>query len=185
MKKFEVIILILFFSFLLYFLYLLYPYNKEHILEIVKRTKNFAPFVLVLLHSFQVVVAPIPGHIFPFLMGFLYGIYLGSLMAITGNLIGSFTGFLLGKLTKGKIINIEKFKKIEKYRKKIVEKSILWLIILFLAPIPGIPKDLLCYFAGFIGVKNRDFLISLAFGRAPVEIFWVLVGSGIFKIFMN
>lgn len=185
MRIFQIIVLIFVFSFIFYILYILYPYNKEHILEIVKKTKNFAPFILVLLHSFQVIAAPIPGHVFPFLMGFLYGIYLGSLMAITGNFIGSFTGFFLGKLTKGKIIDIEKFNKIEKYRKRIVEKSILWLIILFIAPVPGIPKDLLCYFAGFLGVKNKDFLISIIFGRAPVEIFWVLVGSGIFKIFIN
>lgn len=185
MRTFQIIILLLFLSFIFYTLYLLYPYNKEHILEIVKKTKNFAPFVLILLHSFQVIAAPIPGHIFPFLMGFLYGVYLGSLMAITGNFIGSFTGFFLGKLTKTKIIDIEKFKKIEKYRIKIAQRSIFWLIILFIAPVPGIPKDLLCYFAGFIGVKNKDFLISIIFGRAPVEIFWVLVGSGIFKIFIK
>jgi len=182
-KKFEIVLIFLFLLLLIYLLYLLYPYNKEHVLEIVKKTKSFAPIVLVLLHSFQVIVAPVPGHFFPFLMGFLYGVYIGSIMAITGNFIGSLTGFFIGKFFSKKI-NVKKFEKIEKYKEKILNKSTLWLIILFIAPIPGIPKDLLCFFAGFLKVKNRDFFISLIFGRAPIEILWVLVGSGIFKYFL-
>lgn len=172
-------------GFLTYIAYLLYPYNKSHILEIISKTGIFAPLVLVLLHSFQVIAPPIPGQVFPFLMGFLYGIYWGSFMAIAGNFLGSFTGFLLGKLGEKRIFEIEKIKKFDKYREKIAKKSILWLVILFILPLPGIPKDLLCYFAGVIGVRNRDFLISLLLGRLPLEILWVLAGAGVSKFFIS
>lgn len=163
---------------------ILYPYNKSHILEIVSKTGIFAPIVLTLLHSFQVIVAPIPGQVFPFLMGFLYGIYWGSLMAVAGNFLGSFTGFFLGRLGERRIFEIEKIKKFEKYRERINKKSVIWLTILFILPFPGLPKDLLCYFAGLIGVRKRDFLISLFLGRLPLEILWVLTGTGVFKFFL-
>jgi uncharacterized membrane protein YdjX (TVP38/TMEM64 family) len=183
MKKFEMLLIFLFFLLLIYLLFILYPYNKEHVLEIVKKTKGFAPIVLVLLHSFQVIVAPVPGHFFPFLMGFLYGAYAGSIMAIIGNFTGSLIGFFIGKFFGNKL-GIKRFEKFEKYRERILNKSVLWLIILFIAPIPGIPKDLLCFFAGFLKVKTKDFFLSLIFGRAPIEILWVLAGSGIFKYFL-
>lgn len=186
MKKIFIIFLgILIFIFFIFIAIFLYPYNKSHILEVVSKTGIFAPLVLVFLHSFQVIVAPIPGQVFPFLMGFLYGVYLGSLMAIAGNFMGSFTGFFLGKFGEKKLFKIEELKKLEKYRDKIVRKSILWLSLLFILPLPGIPKDLLCYFAGLIGVKERDFLISFLLGRLPLEILWVLTGAGIFKFFIQ
>ncbi len=185
MRKFLTVITItVFLSFLVCIAFLLYPYNKSHIFEIVSKTGIFAPFALVLLHSFQVIVAPIPGQVFPFLMGFLYGIYWGSFMAVVGNFFGSFTGFFLGKLGEKKFFEIEKIKKFGKYKRKIVEKSVLWLIILFVLPLPGIPKDLLCYFAGLIGVRNKDFLISFLLGRLPLEILWVLAGAGVFRFFI-
>lgn len=56
--------------------------------------------------------------------------------------------------------------------------------LLFILPFPGFPKDLLCYFAGFIGVKKKDFLLSLLLGRVPIEIIWVLAGAGIYKFFI-
>ncbi|MEO0301290.1 MAG: VTT domain-containing protein [candidate division WOR-3 bacterium] len=185
LRKLLLIFLIFFFLlFLSYLLIILYPYSKSRILEIVKKFGFFAPFVLIFFHSFQVIVAPIPGQVFPFLMGFLYGAYLGSIMAITGNLIGSFTSFFLGKFGERKLVSTNKLKALENYRIKIVSRSILWLSLLFILPIPGLPKDLLCYFAGFIGVKEKDFLLSLLFGRIPVEILWVLAGSGIYKFFI-
>jgi len=183
-KVLTAIFVFVFIGFLIYIGYLLYPYNKSHILEIVSKTGIFAPLILVLLHSFQVIAAPIPGQVFPFLMGFLYGIYWGSFMAIVGNFLGSFTGFFLGKLGEKRIFEIEKIKKFDKYREKIAEKSILWFVFLFILPLPGIPKDLLCYFAGIIGVRNRDFLISLLLGRLPLEILWVLMGAGVFRFFI-
>jgi uncharacterized membrane protein YdjX (TVP38/TMEM64 family) len=174
----SILLLILFIS---YLIKVLYPFNPKHIKEIVEKTGTFMPIVLIFFHTFQVIIAPVPGQIFPFLMGFFYGVYWGILMAVTGNLLGSFIGFALGKLGKKELFDIEKIKKFEKYRDKIIKNSTIWLIILFILPLPGLPKDLLCYFAGFIGVKLKDFIISVLIGRTITESIWVLAGAGILK----
>ncbi len=185
LRKLFLIFLIFFFLLFLFFILItLYPYSKSRILEIVNKLGIFGPFVLIFFHSFQVIVAPIPGQVFPFLMGFLYGAYWGSFFVLIGNITGSFTAFFLGRLGEKRLISINKLEVLKRYRKKIVSNSILWLSLLFILPIPGFPKDLLCYFAGFIGVKERDFLLSLFLGRVPVEILWVLAGAGIYKFFI-
>jgi len=117
-------------------------------------------------------------------MGFLYGVFPGIVMAILGNLIGSFMGYYLGRMGEEHLFHIKELEKFEKYRERLVSKSVIWLVILFILPIPGLPKDLLCYFAGLIGVKSRDFIISVLLGRAPVEILWVLAGAGVYKYFI-
>ncbi len=153
-------------------------------MEIISRFGIFGPLVLVFFHSFQILMAPIPGHIFPLLMGFLYGAFFGSIMAIIGNFLGSFTGYRIGKIGERKIFDIEKLKKLEKYKEKLKQKSIIWLTLLFIMPIPGLPKDLLCYFAGLIGIKKKDFIFSILLGRVPTDLLLVLAGAGIYKFFL-
>ncbi|MEN3043823.1 MAG: VTT domain-containing protein [Candidatus Hydrothermales bacterium] len=138
------------------------------------------PVLLIFFHSFQVIVAPLPGQIFPFLIGFFYGFIPGIFLALLGNFLGSLLGFFLGRVGEKKFLKLKKFERLEKYREKIKSKSFLWLSILFLLPLPGLPKDLLCYFAGFIGVNLRDFIFALLLGRVPAEILWVLTGAGIY-----
>ncbi|MEN3046749.1 MAG: VTT domain-containing protein [Candidatus Hydrothermales bacterium] len=180
-KIFTFFIVILFIIFVVSLLILLYPYNKARVIEIVNRVGVWGPLLLVFFHSFQVIVAPLPGHVFPFLIGFFYGFIPGIFLAILGNFLGSSLGFLLGRMGGKKFLKLKKFEKLEKYKEKIKSKSFLWLSILFLLPLPGIPKDLLCYFAGFIGVRIKDFILALLLGRLPAEIFWVLTGAGVYS----
>ncbi|MEW6110392.1 MAG: VTT domain-containing protein [Nitrospirota bacterium] len=135
---------------------------------------SFAGFIL--LQTFQVVAAPVPGEVTGFIGGFLYGPSLGIFLSTIGLTFGSWLAFYLSKIF-GKPF-VDKFvskKTLDKYDYLLHHKGAFLVFLLFL--IPGFPKDLLCYVLGLGHLTTKEFLVISTTGRFGGTVLLTLGGS--------
>ncbi len=154
---------------------------KRELLRVFVDAHPFLSAILFLvIQTAQVVVAPIPGEATGFLAGFLFGVWKGAFLSLTGTVIGSLIAFKTGRLffrkLKQKLTSREAYKKVEKLFIK-YGKPGLFFVYLF----PGFPKDLANYFAAFMPISLKDFLIISTLGRFPGIFTLALQGSAVYS----
>ena len=137
----------------------------------------WGPAGIVLLHVAQIVLAPVPGYAIPFLAGALYGPLWGFLWDAAGMILGSWLAYgigrWLGRPAVVKLFGEEALRRAEGY----ISGKRLGLVFLAFA-LPGLPKDLMCYAAGTLGVPAWAFWVVVLFERLPADAFVVLWGKG-------
>lgn len=136
---------------------------------------------VIALQIVQVIIFVIPGEFTQVASGYIFGIFTGAVLTIIGITIGSVANFYIARLSGGdfitKIVGREKFLKFREVLSE--DRQIFTFFILFL--IPGIPKDIVCYFAGLSRVSIGRFLFFSTFGRLPGIIISVIIGSLLLK----
>lgn len=109
--------------------------------------------------------------------GFLFGITIGALLALTSATIGATNIFLIARTALG-----DSFKKrtgpfIQKLEKGFKENALTYLFILRLIPI--FPFWLINLAPAFLGVKLRTYIIATFFGTLPGSIVFASLGNGL------
>lgn len=148
----------------------------EHIMEVLKNYKETSMFIYVGIQVTQIVVSFIPGQAFQMAAGYLYGIFLATILSIIGAMIGTTISFYLSKFL-GKDFQYIVFgeEKMEKYMNLLSShKGYTTVLLLYL--IPGVPKDMVSYAAGVSNISFRIFLILSTIGRLPGMIGSMLIG---------
>jgi|YelNatPaOPRAMG01_1025707.scaffolds.fasta_scaffold01562_22 uncharacterized membrane protein YdjX (TVP38/TMEM64 family) len=137
--------------------------------------------VFIALQILQVVIFIIPGEVMQISGGFIFGFWGGLALTVIGIGIGSAINVLLGKVLGPQflmaILSREQYEKLQRYAND--ARTFAGLILLFL--IPGIPKDVLCYFAGAGGREFLPFLVASMLARMPGIIGTTLAGSAVYK----
>ncbi len=137
--------------------------------------------MFILLHVLQVVVFVVPGEVVQVSGGFIFGFWGGLLLSTLGIALGSALNFFLGRLLGPRflmtILRREQYEKLQKYAAD--ARSFAGLILLFV--IPGIPKDLLCYFAGAGSCPFLLFLVASMIARMPGIVGTTLAGSAVYR----
>jgi len=137
--------------------------------------------MFILLHVLQVVVFVVPGEVVQVSGGFIFGFWGGLLLSTLGIALGSALNFFLGRLLGPRflmtILRREQYEKLQKYAAD--ARSFAGFILLFV--IPGIPKDLLCYFAGAGSRPFLLFLVASMIARMPGIVGTTLAGSAVYR----
>lgn len=156
-------------------------FSRERLEGWVAEAGAWGPMVLLLVQVVQIVVAPIPGVLVPFLAGFLYGPWLGPLVAVGGTALGSVAAFAAGRFA-GRPLAARWVGEapLERAHQLIGGKRWLALVPLFLVPFS--PADALCIVAGLIGLDWRHFLLAVALGRLPKDAALALAGAGLLRL---
>lgn len=139
------------------------------------------PLAYIALQVVQVVIFFIPGEIVQIAGGYAFGFWLGSLYTVIGIALGSLVNFyagrILGRPFVESIFDREKIEKVELVTAS--GKGLAGFFLLFV--IPGIPKDVLCYVAGFSRLSLAAFLgVSMA-GRLPGILGSAFMGSAAYS----
>lgn len=125
-----------------------------------------APLALIGIQTIQVVVAPIPGQLLGGVGGYVFGFVPGTLYTLTGVLLGSAVVFALtrrfGRPYAERVVDPDA---LERWDEFVEGTGIYGLFALFLLPM--FPDDLLCFVAGFSGLRLRTFLALVLAGRGP------------------
>ncbi|TXT49100.1 MAG: hypothetical protein FD137_807 [Spirochaetes bacterium] len=155
--------------------------NREALRAWVDSKGPYSPLVFIGIQIFQVVVFIIPGEITQAAGGFLFGFAEGALLSLAGILLGSAANYALGKALGRPFVRavlgehgIERAEATLRNRKKEMGYFLLFLI-------PGIPKDVLCYFAGMARAPLGTFLAASMAARLPGIIGSSLIGQSAFK----
>lgn len=133
--------------------------------------------LFVLAEVLQIVIPVLPGELFQFAAGYLYGFLPGFVLLIAGVLAGTFLSFFIARMLGADLLAVF-------FKRETMDKYITWMnskkgyiLVFVLYLIPGIPKDLLCYAAGISRIPFKAFLAVSTAGRLPGLCGSLLVGS--------
>lgn len=137
--------------------------------------------VFIALQIFQVVVFVIPGEVMQISGGFIYGFWQGLLFTTLGIAIGSAINYWLGRALGPSFLKAllkpPQYEKLQNFTQD--ARTFAGFVVLFI--IPGIPKDVLCYFAG-AGYRSFVVFISASMlARMPGIIGSILAGSAAYR----
>lgn len=128
-------------------------------------------WVFMLFQAVQVILAVIPGELFQFAGGYIFGAFFGTLYSIIGIMAGSVIAFILARLAGysliKKLVSADTLKRFDFLMNS--KKAEVVTFILFL--IPGLPKDMLVYIAGCSPVHPLRFFSAVTIARLPA--IWV------------
>lgn len=134
---------------------------------------------LLIIQILQIFIAFIPGEIIELLSGILYGAVGGLLICLLGIIIGSTLIYCAMKLLANKYISKYK-EKLQNYNfLKNKKKTNIYLFTLFF--IPGIPKDILIYFAPFLPISFPLFLLISSIARIPSILSSTIIGDSLIQ----
>ena len=177
--------LIAFFAIMVLIVVMLWPYFGDlfepgGIDRIITDVRDAGPvgfLILLGLQFLQIVVAFIPGEVVQIAAGLLYGPWIGALVILVGCVISSaFIFALVHKLGAPFVQSMVPTQYLNKFRKfELTGKLNIVVFILFL--IPGLPKDVMAYFAALAGMKPVHLVVVTTVGRLPSVVAATLASS--------
>jgi uncharacterized membrane protein YdjX (TVP38/TMEM64 family) len=151
--------------------------SPQTLREWIRGTGVIAPLVFVAVQAFQVVFFFVPGEIPQVAGGYMFGLWVGTVLSLIGITLGAAFNFAISRLLGVPFVNVLfSAQKVERARRITgLPKVRLTFFLFFL--IPGIPKDILCYVAGLSVMKLPVFLLFSTLGRMPGIIGSALIGD--------
>ncbi|MEF8784793.1 MAG: TVP38/TMEM64 family protein [Haloarculaceae archaeon] len=136
-----------------------------------------APLVFIALQSVQVIVAPIPGQVLGLASGFLFGTVWGTVYSLTGVTIGTYVAFALARhLGRPYVEKLVTDKALSTFDSFTDNEGPVALFLIFL--VPGLPDDVICFFAGLTDMNIPKMLAISVVGRLPGYLAVNAVGAG-------
>ncbi len=131
----------------------------------------------ILMVTFQVLVAFVPGEPLEIGAGYAFGAIEGTILCLVGIALGSFIVFLL--VRKFGIRLIEVFFSMDKIKslRFLQNKRRVAKIVFLMFFLPGTPKDLLTYFVGVTDINIKQFVLISTIARIPSLITSTVGGS--------
>jgi uncharacterized membrane protein YdjX (TVP38/TMEM64 family) len=137
----------------------------------------WAPVVFVVLQAAQVVVAPVPGHVFGLVSGYLFGAVPGTVYSLLGAGIGTALAVLLARrLGRPFVRRMIPPDRLARYDDLAGRRGLTVLFVAFL--IPGLPADALCLAAGLTPLPARQVVAVSVLARVPGYYLVNLAGAG-------
>ncbi len=149
--------------------------DPEQIRDKIERSGIVGYFIFAILNIFQIVFAPVPGHIFTVSSGFLFGAVKGIIVTWTSIIIGGSIAMFISRLFGKKAIEILLDEKAQRLEKIITRRGIPFIFLL--AALPNPIGDTLFYLVGLTNIPFSLLVIVIAIGRLPGTIVAVLIGD--------
>lgn len=156
-------------------------FTFEKIRNFIEQHKNISVLLFILLQVLQVVIFIIPGDIVNATGGFLFNIYIGSILSFIGVVLGSIIAFYVSRLLGYNFVN--KFIKKEKIEKIVYffNTNTGFVSLFIFCNLPFVPKDILMYCAGLTPLKAKRTFLIYCFSRIPGIIIWNSMGANLYS----
>ncbi len=154
--------------------------SRENLQSFLGQFGPLAPFVLISLITIEVILAPLPGGVFPIVGGVLFGPIFGTLYAWLGNILGSIVAFTLARKFGKKVITffVSSFQE-GRYDNEIKENK---RALLFMYMVPMIPVDILSFALGVSTIPFRQFIVAISIAFFIRMAIWNFFGDAIGNI---
>lgn len=153
--------------------------NKDHLIALLRASGARGALLCSGVQFLQVVIAVIPGEITSFAAGYVFGAWRGFVYSAIGVTLGSAFNFcfarVVGRPTLERLVGPETLDKLDRSLDNTRTRSAMFLLFL----LPGLPKDLLCYAAGFSAMPVIEFVVLSGLARSPALLATVLIGAGV------
>ena len=157
--------------------------NLENIQNYISHHYIFSISIFMVLYGFLILCNFPMASLLSMTSGFLFGTWVGGLIAIVGGTVGAFGIFIIAKyffldFIKKNILN--KYPYIENYFKR--NDLELMFLIRIIPAVPFFAQNLIL--AG-LGADNKKFFLTTLIGLAPWSFIFGSVGQGLEEIFVN
>jgi uncharacterized membrane protein YdjX (TVP38/TMEM64 family) len=153
--------------------------SKDHLIALLREGGSTGALLCIAVQFLQVVIAAIPGEITSFAAGYVFGAWRGFVYSVIGVTLGSAFNFwfarVVGRPTLERLIGRETLAKIDRSLASAKSRSAMFLLFL----LPGLPKDILSYAAGFSDMGILEFVVLSGLARSPALLASVLIGAGV------
>lgn len=170
---------------LLIFSALIFNYQNELIqfFKDIETSKNLNPLgIAVALITFQTLTAPLglPGVPITILIGAIFGLFFGTIIALAGSLLGGCLAFLLSRYLLQKYVQkriLPRHPKINGYQKKLTQQGFITVFALRIVPV--FPFNSLNLLLGTTKISFNNFLIGTFLGILPGTFLFVYFGESL------
>lgn len=133
--------------------------------------------VLYVLSATIAAVLFLPGSVIVMSAGYLYGLTVGSCLAILGVTLGALAAFMSGRLLVRDWVfsRLDAYPKLRALDRAVHDQSFVIVALTRLSLI--IPFNILNYAYGVTGVKKTAYVMATAIGMIPATILWAYVGT--------
>ena len=139
----------------------------DDVLNYMLKYKTEGIFVYFGAQILQIMISVLPGQVFQFVAGYMFGFWPGLLYSIIGAFLGSTITYYLAKFLGEDAMHLFFGQEKMKYFIERLNSKRAYIIVFLIYLIPGLPKDLVCYAAGVSDMKYKAFIILSTVGRIP------------------
>lgn len=140
--------------------------DRETLQETARTLGPWGAVLLIMAEVAQVLLAPFPGQVAGLAAGYLYGLWVGTALAMAGLMAGTALALWLGR-TLGRPL-VERFARpalIARINGYLARRGEIILFAIFL--LPFLPDDLCCFIAGLSNLPLRRLWLVALVGRLP------------------
>jgi len=150
--------------------------DTQALRELIRGYGIWAPLVLILLQTVQVVAAPIPGQVLAVVAGYLFGAWWGTLYNMIGITIGSTIAFWIsrryGRAYVENIVHEEALGRFDAVSDDYGRSALFFFFL-----VPGLPDDVICFAGGLTDIPLWQLIVLAVVGRAPAFFLVNVVGN--------
>ena len=139
----------------------------EEVIEFLRIYRQFSVPVYLAAEILQIMIFILPGQVFQFAAGYLFGFLPGLLYTFIGAVLGETITFFLARILGSDAIHLMLGEEKSRHYTELLSSKKAYIITFLLYLIPGLPKDAVCYAAGVSGIRFLPFLVISLAGRMP------------------
>ena len=155
--------------------------SPERFREWIAGFGPWAPLAFFLGEVVQVIVAPIPGNVFPPVGAAMFGPEASLVLSMGGALVGSALLFVMvrrwGQPFARRMVGKKSF---DRYAWMVCSRGGLWLFLVILIPV--LPGDVICVLAGLSPISFGRFMLINAVGRLPGTALTIYLTTGLLEL---
>jgi uncharacterized membrane protein YdjX (TVP38/TMEM64 family) len=150
--------------------------DQAAVSTVVRSYGFWGPLVIILLHTLQIVIAAIPGHLIMIASGYIYGFWGGLILTLITTVVLSQAAFSLARWAGRPVVErLVPADSIQQWDRLANHYGVFFFMISFMLPV--FPADVMNYVAGLSSLSWLKFLVANFFGRLPGVVVMTLIGS--------
>lgn len=150
--------------------------HREDFVDYISGFGILGPIILASLHLLQVLVAMMPGDVFFFAAGYIYGLRDGYLFNVIVTAAASLVAFGIARRWGRPVVNrLASSVTIDRWDKAARRYGFVFFLISYLLPI--FPADTMNYVAGLSLIPWQQFAAATVLGRAPSILLMTVLGA--------
>ena len=163
-----------------------YVFHKDFILQFrsfdevvafLRQYKSLSVPVYLGAELLQILISILPGQVFQFAAGYLFGFIPGLIYTAIGAVMGTIVTFCLARVLGTDAVHLMLGKERTDHFIRLLNSRKAYLITFLIYLIPGVPKDTVCYIAGVSEMKMIPFVIISVVGRMPAMAASIVFGA--------
>ena len=154
-----------------------YLTNGRLVQQQVERLGPLAPFALGALVVLQEVTVVVPSEPLELAAGYAFGFWEGALVYLAASVVGCIAIILIVRRFGDRVLRVLLSRKRRDQLQRLKRSQRFDLAILVAFFIPGLPKDIMAYFAALAGMRPVHLVIVTTVGRLPSVVAATLASS--------